>query len=446
MNRKQKRLVLVALVAVEVLICAAIIAGLATLRFAFPRARFFYVADTRAEETVEQRFVTDGPATLDLTNTYGDVQITAAEGDRFVVKATKEAWGQNKSEAEAKVQALEVRMTMDGGTLQVQVKDPDRETTVVFGSTRGSQVRFEVEAPRQTAVVVQTRHGRVTLTGTEGDADLTGRFGPIVVEDVSGSITADTNNDDVTVRRSGGKGAKVDLHSDFGDITAREVTAKELTLDSNNGALELENVTVHGDLVLNTLFGKVELESIRAESLKVTSQNGTITLKDAQFDGLLDISSKFGAVSASSTAASEYKIETDNGAITLDGGRGPLWLHSKFGDIEVRGAQDATLDLVTSNGKVTFEGSLSAEADHLVEGNFGSVVLRLPSDTAVTLDASTDFGRIRCEFDVLVEGGGDDKESRSSGDELRGAINGGGHRLRVKTRNGDITIEAEPSN
>jgi DUF4097 and DUF4098 domain-containing protein YvlB len=107
------------------------------------------------------------------------------------------------------------------------------------------------------------------------------------------------------------------------------------------------------------------------------------------------MSSKFGAVSVFSAAASEYKIETDNGAITLDGGRGPLWLHSSFGDIEVRSAQDATLDLVTSNGKVTFQGSLSTEADHLVESNFGAVLLRLPSDTAVTLDASTDFGRIR---------------------------------------------------
>jgi hypothetical protein len=66
----------------------------------------------------------------------------------------------------------------------------------------------------------------------------------------------------------------------------------------------------------------------------------------------------------------------------------------------------------------------------------------LPPDTAVFVDAETDYGHIHCGFDVLVKGGADEKESRASGDELRGAINGGNDRLRVKTRNGDITIEA----
>jgi len=444
MNRKRKRLIVGALIAVELLICVAIVAGLATFRFVFPRVRFLYVADTRAEEIVEQSFVTDGPAALDLTNTFGDIDITGGEGDRFVVKATKEAWGQDKRDAEAKVQALQVNMTMDGGTLRVQVEDPGAETIVGFGSVRGSQVRFVVTAPARTAVVVNTRHGRVTLTGTAGGADLTSRFGLIAVEDVSGDITVDTNNGDVTVRRSGDEGAAVELHSDFGDITAQEVTAGELALDSNNGALELEDVTVHNDLILDTRFGRIELGGVRAKSLKVMGQNGDITLQDARFDGLLDISTTFGAVSVSDTEASEYKIETQNGAIELDGGGGPLWLHSNFGDVDVRGARDATLDLVTGNGKVMFEGSLSAQADHLVKSNFGAVLLRLPPDTAVFLDADTDFGRIRCDFDVLVKGK-DDRESRASGDELHGTINGGRDRLRIETRNGDITIEVERS-
>lgn len=445
MSRKQKLIIVGALVAVEVLVCVAIIAVLAAARFAFPNARFFYFADTRAEETVEETFATDGPVTMDLTNTYGDVQIRAGDSDQFDVRAIKEAWGQDKREAEAKLQALEVKMTMDGGTLRIEVEDPDRETGVVFGSMRANQVKFEVTAPRQTSVVVHTRHGYIALEGTAGDADLNSYYGSISVEDVTGGINVDTNNGEVALLRSGGERATVNLHSHYGDIVTREVIAEELDLESNNGRLELEDVTVDGELTLNTHYGRVDLESVRAKSVQVKSNNGNITLQDGQLDGELDLFTHYGAVSVSGTEASEYKLETNNGAIELEGGHGALWLHSHYGDIKVRDAHNAVLDLNTTNGKVIFEGSLAAEADHRLESNYGAVSLRLPSDTAVFLDASTDYGHIRCEFDVLVEGGSDDKEGRSSGDQLRGTINGGSDRLWVKTRNGDIALEKEPA-
>jgi len=445
MSRNRKWIIVGALVVVEVLICVATVALLAASGFTLPRARFFYVADSRAEETFEERFAADGPAALDLSNTYGDVQIGATEGDQFAIKAVKEAWGQNQREAEAKLQALEVKMTMDRGTLRIEVKDPERETTLVFGSTRASQVRFEIAAPRQTAVVVHTRHGDVTLEGTAGEAELTSRYGAIAVEDVRGSISADTNNGHVTALRCGDEAATVDLHSHYGNVTARQLTAQELTLDSNNGKLELEDATVHGDLTLNTHYGQIDMDGVNARTLKVNSQNGAIDLRDGQVDAGLDLFTHYGAVSVTGTEASDYKVETNNGSIELDGGHGLLWLHSHYGDIQVKDVRDAILDLSTTNGKVMFEGSLSLEANHKVESNYGDLTLRLPRNTAAFLDASTDYGRIRCDFDVLVQGGGDEDERRTSGDELRGTINDGAANLQVKTRNGDISIEAEPS-
>jgi DUF4097 and DUF4098 domain-containing protein YvlB len=445
MRKKQILVIVGVLVAIEVLVCAAIVAVLVSSRFALPDARFFYVADTRAQEIVEESFVTDGPVKLDLTNTNGDVEIVAGDGSQIVVKATKEVWGQDKSEAKAKLQALEVKMAMDGDTLRVRVDDPDENATIVFGSIRSSRVRFEIAVPSRTAVVVHTRNANITLKGTEGDADLTSRYGSIVVEETLGSVIADTNNGDVTVRRSGSEQAAIDLHSHYGNITVREVTAGELALDSNNGALDLEEVTVDNDLVLNTHYGKIDLQGARAGSLTAKSQNGDIVLNDGQLEGGLDLFAHYGAVSVARTEASAYKIETNNGDIKLDGGYGSLWIHSHYGDIVVKNARDVTLDLNTRNGEVTFEGSLADQGDHDIESHYGAVSLRLPPDTAVFLDASTRYGSIRCEFDVLVEGSDEGKEKRASGDELRGTINGGSDNLRVETNNGDVTIETEPS-
>lgn len=485
MSRRRKRLIVSALVLVEVLICIAIIAVLTMGRFGASRLRLFYFARTRVEETIEESFAANGMVTLDLTNTNGNVQITARDENRFVVQAVKEAWGQNKKDAEAKLQALEVKMTQDGDTLRIKVDDPEEDAIhigIIY--SRANRVRFEISVPRQTAVVAYTRDGDITLDGTEGDANLTGRYGPITVEDVAGDITLNTRNGDAIVRRSGGDQAAMDLTSHYGNITVedvlgditadthngrvsvlrcggeravvnlsshygsvtvRQLTAGELDLDSRNGALNLEDVTVDGDLALNAYYGKIDLNDVQARSLKAKSQNGNIILNDARFDGPLDLFTHYGAVMVADTGASAYQIETRNGAIELNGGRGALWLHSHYGSIAVRDARDATLDLNTNDGKVTFEGSLSTTSDHKVESKYGSVSLRLPADTSIFLDASTTYGHIRCEFDVLIKGGRDDQERGADGDELRGPINDGSVELRVKTRNGDITVEKEPS-
>ncbi len=446
MSRRTKFIIVGALVAAEIAVCAAIIVGLTTIRFAFPsNARFFYFANTRAEETIQHSFAPDGPAALDLTTTHGNIEVTAGDGQQFIVRATKEAWGQNKSDAQAKLKALEVKMTMENGTLHVKVEDPDENTFLVIGSTRSSQVSFDITTPRQTQVKVHTRHGHITLKGSEGQADLTSHYGHITANDVAGDLTADTHHGHVMTRRCGGERAVVSLHSHYGAITTHQVTAKELTIESNNGNLALENVTVDSALTINTHYGRIELDGVRAASLKAKSNNGNITLKDVQLDGKLDLFTHYGALNVATTEASEYKLETNNGAIQLDGGHGRLWLHSHYGAITVRDARRATLDLNTNNGKVTFEGSLSNEADHHIASHYGDISLRLPADTAVYLDADTHYGRIRCEFDVLIRGGSDEEDSSSSGDELYGAINDGSARLRVKTHNGNITIEAQPS-
>jgi DUF4097 and DUF4098 domain-containing protein YvlB len=481
---KQRRLIL-GLVLVEVLICLAIVTVLLVVRSEIGPLRFFYFANTRVAETLEERFTVDGPVTLDLSNTSGEVQVTGGDRNEIVVRAIKEAWGQNKKDAQAKLQAMQVEMGWESDTLRIKVEDPEENAAYigVFYSGHSNQVRFEITVPRQTGVVAYTHNGRITLQDTEGDANLTNRYEPIVVEGVAanvtvearngdvtvlrsgsagttasltsrygtisvegvaGDITVDARNGDVTVLRSGDEEAVLNLVSYYGRITTRQVIAGDLTLDSHNGALTLEDVVVGGDLELEAYYGKTELDGVQAGSLKVNGKNGDIVLKDVRLDGTLDLFTHYGAVSVTGSEAGAYKIETQNGAIKLDGGRGSVWLHSHYGDIEVKAARDVTLDLSTDNGKVAFEGSLSNTADHTLESDYGAVTLRLPPDTSVLLDASTDHGRIRCDFDVLVRGA-DKEENDASGDELRGAINDGSARLQIRTRNGDIVLEKEPS-
>jgi len=520
MRKRDKRIILTVLVTIEMLICMAMLGLLVAARTQRPNVKVFYFATERAEERIEKRFAVDGPAKIDLDNTRGDVAIVGSDGDEIVVQAVAEAWGVTKREAQAKAQALAIKTRMEGSTLHVEVEDPEPEVYLVVGSTRASQVRFEVTVPRRTEVAARTRHSLIDLEGTEGDAELYSEYGNISVADVRGGLDVETNNGNVTVRRAGDETKEIDLRSRYGEIVAervagtirvetsngpvtvhsagganallvvrnhygsievedvvgnidvetnngyisvqrsggqeaairvstrydnitlREVEARELEIECGNGSLVIDQVTVEEDLTLDTQYVSIDADSVRAQSLKVTGRNGEISLANVELEGALDVRTEYGAVDVRSTEASAYRIEAQNESISLDGAHGLLQLESSYGGITVRNAYDAVLDLRARNAKIAFEGSLDLETKHRVESEYGDIELRLPSSTAVYLDASTQYGDIDCDFDVLVKGTGDEAERDTNEKTLRGPINEGEVELFVETRNGSITIES----
>ena len=125
MTKARKAFLLTILIGLETLICLLILASLAATQLGVTSsARLFYFADTHAQETIEERFTVDGPASLDLDNLRGEVQVIAGEGDEYVILAHKEVWGQGQDDAQARLQQLQVAVTRTGGSVMVQVVEP----------------------------------------------------------------------------------------------------------------------------------------------------------------------------------------------------------------------------------------------------------------------------------------------------------------------------------
>jgi hypothetical protein len=127
----------------------------------------------------------------------------------------------------------------------------------------------------------------------------------------------------------------------------------------------------------------------------------------------------------------------------VDGAQGLLWLRNQYGDVTIREAVEATLDAELRDGAFTFEGQLSGQAAHRLDVERGDVTLRLPPDTALWLDAQAQRGRIDGDLSAAVERAPGQQEQGDT-DEMRleGALNGGQTKLRIKVRDGDITVES----
>jgi len=387
---KRKWWIVGILVFLELLVCGGILLTLWVGRTALGGVRFFYRADTHLEETVEETFVVDGPAVLDLEAEFGDVTVTGSKGDEVEVIARLSLWGSDEEDAR---QQVEVQMTQEGNRINVRVVRPEW-AYVGLASTRGPRVDFEVRVPSETSLQLVTSSGDLTVSTVSGTAKLETSFGSIEVEEVSGPVSA---------------------QSDSGDIT-------------------LTGLSDGGDLEAKTNFGQLVLGDIMAHSLTAHSDSGDIQVEDATLDGALDLETNFGKVTANGVRATSYRLKSDSGSLTLNGCRGLLDLQTNFGDIEVRNARQATPALKTDSGKIYFSGSLDGEGVHRVESGFGKVHLVLPAGAAFDLDAETDFGSIKTDFAVTM--------TEFEEKHIVGEVNGGGPSLQIHTGSGDITLES----
>jgi DUF4097 and DUF4098 domain-containing protein YvlB len=167
-----------------------------------------------------------------------------------------------------------------------------------------------------------------------------------------------------------------------GDVIAKNV----------DGPLDIDNV--EGNLDLATVDG----------NLKATRCAGRIQAQSVDGDLLLD--EVKGDVSAQSV----------DGHLKIDGTLEALAARSTDGSIEVR-AQPGS--------QVSREWSIRAVD--------GSITLGVPEGLAADLEINTSDGKIKVDHPLTVEG-------RISERRLEGKLYGGGHPLRLRSSDGDVTV------
>lgn len=412
----RKWFIVLPLVAVELALCAGILAIFwGSYRWVQDndlRITAFTNNSARAEADETQTLPVTGPASLTLESDAGLVTIIGGAGSEVVISAHKTAWDATQAEAEASLADLKVNITQTGNAITVQVTQP-AEVALVGVKPLG-RVDFTITLPADTTLDIHTDFGDVTATGVQADVDLSTSAGAVSASDIAGEA--------------------VTLRSDFGDVTLENVAAGTVAAGTSSGAVRLRQVTATGAVTLDTDFGNVRFEGGAADRLTATTSSGGVTLLDLTVTGAVEARSDFGSLTVERVAAGAgYDLTTSSGGITLTGATGRVTAESGFGDVTVTDAEDVTLDLHTSSGGLTFAGSLGA-GPHSLQSDFGDIVLRLPADAAASFDLTTDFGSLHSDFPVTLSGDQDDNA-------WQGTLGGGGPRLTVHTSSGSIRLE-----
>ena len=201
----------------------------------------------------------------------------------------------------------------------------------------------------------------------------------------------------------------------------------DLDIITSGGGIDVEKVT--GEIKVKTSGGSLNLTELGG-SISAKTSGGSVTAKRVSADDVY-LKTSGGSIRVSDCEGS-VQAKTSGGSITVDGVSGSLLAHTSGGGIRlnnVRGEVDAS----TSGGSIKTELVGQPDGTVSLRTSGGSVTLYMDDNVKADIDARASGGRVNIDFPVTVSG----KFSKS---QLRGAVNGGGPTIMLRTSGGGIKI------
>jgi len=284
-----------------------------------------------------------------------------------------------------------------------------------LASIEGSFERT-VDVSGRATLEIYTRSGDVSVkSGSSGSISISGK---IWVNDhwwSSGSHRVDVSDVEKNPPiQQNGNMVRIDYPSSHDISINFEISVPpDTTVRTHTGS---------GDQRMEGLKGTVDLES----------GSGDLQLRDLR--GGVRLHSGSGDVEARNMAGA-FTAETGSGDIDCEqNGAGDVEVHTGSGNIEIHTMQGA-LHAEAGSGDLSIDGKQAGPWE--VRTGSGNVELRLPSDSAFDLDATTSSGSLTVDHPVTMTVQGDVERSRHS---VKGHVRGGGSPLTVHTSSGDIRI------
>ncbi len=336
----------------------------------------------------------------------GNVTIQGSASDfHYVVR--KRSLAPNAHGARLAFQRFQVTVSKEGDAAYIRG----------VGETPGDgrlSADLELVVPREmNLVLVDTRHGNITVTSSDARLDLDTHAGLVSVDDAGGIVRVHTMGGNVTIGRVGGD---LFIHSSGGGDVRVGFAPGRVEVSSMGGNMFFNTV---GSLTVRAA-GNIDVQNCLGD-LSVWTAGGGITI---------------GSVGGSAS------IENGGGNIRMGSVRGRVSASTTGGNIEmwkVGGGAQA----ISGNGTITAEfiGSQpSTFSESFLHTGSGDIVVYFDRRAQATVQAASELtlgnGGIRSDFPELQI-----KESSGPGAKVTyasGAVNGGGPVLKVQTTIGQI--------
>ena len=234
-------------------------------------------------------FATGPKCRLLVENRNGLVSVRGHDVAEVTVRANARLYADAAGEADREAERIERSIAHEGD--RVDIHTPDLEQPRFFFFAGPARVDYEIAVPKETALSVEARNGRVEVRNIAGAVEIETRNGGVRVAEVARPIRILTRNGRVEVT---GAGASVDVRSTNGAVSI-ERSAGGVTVETTNGPLTLSDAAAGAKL--KTTNGPIHYRGQVGGDLEIETVNGPVRLavpRESRFQ--LDAESRFGPV------------------------------------------------------------------------------------------------------------------------------------------------------
>ena len=247
-----------------------------------------------------------------------------------------------------------------------------------------------------------------------------------------------------------------------GDLKLRHVRG-EAELTTMGGDIELSDSDLDGSL--KTMGGEVTFENVVGD-VRGSSMGGNVRYKNVQSRGGRRASPDPDREPIDEVDAESVQISTMGGEIEVEAAPEGADLHTMGGDIEVRDARrfvrattmGGSIDIRSIDGWVqatTMGGDIEAHVtgeggDVVLSSHSGKIELSVPAGFGMDLDLEIAYTRNSAQDFTITAPGTLKPTETSEWDHahgtprkyirMSGAVNGGGHKVKVRTINGNLRV------
>jgi DUF4097 and DUF4098 domain-containing protein YvlB len=292
------------------------------------------------------------------------------------------------------------------------------------GRNRSANSEFEIRVPSRFDVALDSMGGRLDIDGVTGAFTGETKGGEITLHDVEGEAKLRTMGGEISVTDSTLNGS---VSTMGGAVTIDNVTG-DLKGSSMGGAVRYKNVRrVDGKLASPPNVGDSALSEISPETVQISTMGGDITTEDAE---------------------NGADVMTMGGDITVKNAKHFVRAKTMGGDIAIDSV-DGWVSATTMGGNldVTVTG---AGGDVMLASMSGVVVLHVPPGFGMNLDLEIAFTKNSAKGYAITAPGTGTVSTTPEWDYSQGTarkyirksdtVNGGGHKVTVKTVNGNVTV------
>ena len=243
------------------------------------------------EYSFKENYQLSTPAQVSISSSDGNIEAVAFDNDKtdifYIVRKNNKVLNISRAELEKEV-TLEVQQS--GNSLNIVVKYKNE-----FGWTDWRDkmvVSFRLQLPRETACILRTSDGNVSVKGFNRDQRCNTSDGDVSIADVRGSVNAATSDGNVTVTKVSGS---VEVKTSDGDVRLEEIKgdARASTSDGNVVASK-----VMGNTYMKTSDGDLSFRDL-AGSLNAHTSDGNVTGNIVELKNELTIRTSDGNISIS---------------------------------------------------------------------------------------------------------------------------------------------------